>query len=337
MIYITTKSVINNCNIYNKIYFPIISICLPDIDLLQCEDILIYMRSDSKNKTTGFCGYFTIKNILFKNDDELLYNNLVTSFCFANINDLFFVECDKLFKLKTPIGIKKYNNTYYENVTVSSSLHMHHISLAKSLNSSNVIANIKNNTTKIISDEDDLKEDNLKEDKKTNYDSDDNNDDNDDDDSNKKSTYNSDDDSDDNSDNDDKTTNDTLTEKINDEGNQYPMSIPILCIPCEEIKKYMESKTIKIKTINNHKQTCNICEFINNNNYDIDFNKKSCCCILKNIDKIIDSYQNIKKYYITDKDIETYNFDITYNNIIYYDNEEHYYNGCIFFIINNNE
>jgi len=131
-----------------------------------------------------------------------------------------------------------------------------------------------------------------------------------------------------NEDNEDNKKND------NDEIKILEMKIPILYIPCEQLIKKMETLKIKKNTIKNHKEVCTKCELINNNNNEINFNNNATYCCMSNIDDIIFSYQNVKKYTISEKHFKENNFDIDVNNFIFYNdtNNDHYYNNCIFIL-----
>ena len=112
------------------------------------------------------------------------------------------------------------------------------------------------------------------------------------------------------------------------------MKIPILYIPCDELKNVMNTLKISKNTIKNHRKLCEKCEIINNNNKELSLNNPATYCKMSNVDEIISSYQNVKKYKITETTFKENKFDITKNNFVFYNNDydEHYYNNCIFIL-----
>jgi len=123
------------------------------------------------------------------------------------------------------------------------------------------------------------------------------------------------------------------------------MKIPILWIPCNKLKKNIDSSRINRKMFITHYTKCELCEINNNNRINIDINNnllfKECCIkpesismIDNEIEEIIDKYQNILTYKISKNKYNEYEYDENKINLIYNKDINEKYKGCIFILYN---
>lgn len=136
------------------------------------------------------------------------------------------------------------------------------------------------------------------------------------------------------------------------------MKIPILWIPCNKLKKNIDSSKINRKMFISHYTKCELCEINNNNRINIDLNNnllfKECCIkpetvsvipaipaipvipiisvIDDEIEEIIDKYQKTLTYKISKNKYNEYEYDENKINLIYNKDINEKYKGCIFIL-----
>ena len=116
------------------------------------------------------------------------------------------------------------------------------------------------------------------------------------------------------------------------------MNIPILWIPCKKLISLINEDDLTKNLLINHYKKCNCCDFNNNNNKDLDFNKKLLFRKTDNlleIKKITNNYQSSKDNIISEKKFKNYEYDLKKINLVYVQLEEvenYIYNNCIFIL-----
>jgi len=119
--------------------------------------------------------------------------------------------------------------------------------------------------------------------------------------------------------------------------NVIVMKIPILWIPCSNLKSIIKKEKITKNILQNHYRKCELCEINNNNNNDIEFvniifsfkDDES----EKEMNEIIKYYKFLRNYVILRSEFSDNKYEVEKLNIIYYENyDEHIYNECLFIL-----
>lgn len=115
------------------------------------------------------------------------------------------------------------------------------------------------------------------------------------------------------------------------------MEIPILWIPCHNLKENILKEKLSKKILSSHYSKCDLCEVINNNRNELDLS--NILITYKNdnddeeMDSIIKYYKFCKRYVFLKSDLDDYNYNLEKTNLLYYRNKfEKVYNECIFIV-----
>ncbi len=117
------------------------------------------------------------------------------------------------------------------------------------------------------------------------------------------------------------------------------LKIPILWIPCSNLKLIIKKEKITKNILHNHYRKCEHCEVVNNNNNDPEFG--NIVFSYKNdeseeeMNEIIKYYKFLKNYVILREDFIDNKYETGKLNILYYENDcEYVYDECIFILYN---
>ena len=121
------------------------------------------------------------------------------------------------------------------------------------------------------------------------------------------------------------------------ESEKITFQIPILWIPCTNLKQKLDKCKVSFKLFKNHYKKCINCEIVNNNKLDLEFDIKILFKHTNNNDEIkniINSYNSLTNFNKTELECIDYEYDTTKINIIYCRDKNHsiLYSNCLFIL-----